>query len=64
MKRIVRNKVTVDDIAFYLARRVELIPDLYGVFLEDLADLERSGKVSLVPITILQRYHYKLKRAS
>ena len=64
MKHIVRQKVTVDEVTFYLAQNVELLPDLYDVFLEKLTELERQDKVCLIPLTILQRYNRRLKRAS
>lgn len=64
MRYIVRKNVTADDIAFYLARKVELVPDLYNVYLQELIKLERLDKVSLVPITILQIYHNRLRKAS
>lgn len=63
MRQIVRKNVTVDDVSLYLALRVKVLPDLYDVFLDDLTKMERMGQVCLVPITILQRYHNKFRKA-
>lgn len=60
MKLFYKKKVTVDEIQFYLTSKVTLLPELYDHFLDALGELQRKGQVSLVPITILQRYHRKM----
>lgn len=60
MKPFYKKNVTVDDIQFYLTSQVTIIPELYDHFLDELERLERLEQVSLVPITIFQRYHRKL----
>ena len=63
MKPFYKKNVTIDEIQFYLTSQVTIIPELYDHFLDGLDDMERRGQVSLVPITIFQRYHRKLQRA-
>lgn len=64
MKSSLRKKVTLDDIQFYLACGAIPTPDLYDVFLKDLSILESNDKLCLVPITIFQRFHNKLRRSA
>lgn len=60
MKPFYNKNVSLDEIQFYLTSNVTIIPELYDHFLDGLGDMERRGQVSLVPITIFQRYHRKL----
>lgn len=59
----VRQFANIDDTQLYLAKGTGIMPDLYLTFIEDLAQMERMGRVSLVPITIFQQFHFRLSCA-
>ena len=63
MKPFYDQHVTVDQIQFYLTKQVTILPELYNHFLDSLGELERKGQVSLIPITIFQRYHRRLAQS-
>jgi len=55
-------EISVNEIQFYAARQVDLHPDLYASFLQQLNDMARKDTVSLLPSTILENFHRRLKK--
>lgn len=65
-KKITNNyvemKVSLDIMQFYLSNNVKLHPLVYTHFITSLKDLQIRGKVSLIPVTILQIFDNKFKK--
>lgn len=65
-KKITNNyvemKVSLDIMQFYLSNNVKLHPLVYTHFITSLKDLQLRGKVSLIPVTILQIFDNKFKK--
>jgi len=55
-------EITLNEIQFYVSRQVDLHPDLYASFLQQLNDMARKDTVSLLPSTILENFHRRLKK--
>lgn len=53
---------SVDEIQHYLAHGVLLHPSLHTTFFDQLDQLCAKGKISLLPLTRLDLYHYKLSK--
>lgn len=64
MKTSLQELIQPDNIAHYLAHNIYILPDVYDVFLEQLEKQQWHGKLCLVPISIFQRFHTKLRKAS
>lgn len=54
--------VSADEIAFYYANRIHVLPFLYITFIDQLSNLEQQGKLCLTPTAVLERYHLQLSR--
>lgn len=57
-----QKKVPVDEVAFYYANGIRVLPSIYVSYLDDLSELERKNKLCLLPNTVLERYHVELFR--
>ena len=57
-----QKMISVDEIAFYYANHVRVLPNLYVRYIDGLSDLEHQRKVCLLPDTVLERYHLELSR--
>lgn len=56
------SRVTADQIALYYSKGCKMFPTMYTLYLDQLTLLERQGKISLTPKTVLERYHLELRR--
>ena len=56
------NDLTVDQIHGYLVSRVSLMPLVYERYLDEVVRLKNENKLSLLPLTIFEVYHLRLKR--
>lgn len=58
----IKRKVSIDDLLLYIAKGCDIHPLLYDYLLDELEQMSIKGKMSLVPISVLQLYHRRLKR--
>lgn len=56
------KKLTVDEIQGYLAHSVRPLPFVYEYFLEQIRELEKQQRASMLPIAIFELYHFSLRR--
>jgi len=54
--------MNINRLQFLISQQILLHPKLEEQYLEELYQMARMGKVSLLPLTILNRYHTKLQR--
>lgn len=59
-----KYKVTLDEATLYVARGCEIHPDLDQFILNELQHLQRMGKVSLTPKTILELYTRRMRKVA
>jgi hypothetical protein len=55
---------TIDDVALYLGRGCSIHPLLYDYFHDELDHLARTGKISLTPSTIFEKFHRKISKVA
>ena len=56
------KQLTVDEIQGYLSKGAALLPHIYEHMLIRLIEMEHNEKACLLPITIFDMYHLRLKR--
>ena len=54
--------MNINRLQFLISQQILLHPKLEEQYLEELYQMARMGKVSLLPLTILNRYYTKLQR--
>ncbi|TFG96275.1 hypothetical protein E4H12_11410 [Candidatus Thorarchaeota archaeon] len=56
------KQLTVEEIQGYLARGAVLLPHVYEHLLVLLERMEQDQKVRMLPISIFDLYHFRLRR--
>jgi len=56
------KRLDVNFIQICLAKQIAILPHVYADYLEELDKMHKAQTVSLVPLTILQLYCFKLKK--
>lgn len=57
-----KPSTTPDTVALYMASGCSIHPLLYNEYLDQLEQLDKKGKICLLPSTIFTIYHRKIRK--
>lgn len=54
------QSVTIDEVQFYLSNQINVHPELYQKFLNEICELDKKHKLTLLPKTRLEAYSHRI----